>query len=76
MIMIETESTSNCLNIDFIEGYTETNVIQGNPIRFSRIISTEDIQAIEDGIDVDEALDSLKEPGSISIEDLKKKLGL
>jgi len=46
------------------------------PLRFPRSLSTENMQAIEDEIDANEALDSLKEPGSISIEDLKKELGL
>jgi hypothetical protein len=46
------------------------------PLRFPRSLSAENLQAIEDEADINEAIDSLKEPGSISIEDLKKKLGL
>jgi hypothetical protein len=36
----------------------------------------QDIEAIEDEIDLKDALKSLKEPGSISLADFKKKLGI
>ena len=36
----------------------------------------ETLEALEDIIDLKEAIKSLKEPGSISLKDLKKKLGI
>ena len=43
------------------------------------LVPIEDLQALEaleDKIDLDEALKALREPGSISLKALKKKLGL
>ncbi len=43
------------------------------------IVSIEDIkvlEALEDKIDLAEAIEALKEPGSISLKAFKKKLGL
>ena len=43
------------------------------------LVPIEDLQileALEDRIDLNEALKALKEPGSISLKALKKKLGL
>ncbi|MBN2019763.1 MAG: type II toxin-antitoxin system Phd/YefM family antitoxin [Sedimentisphaerales bacterium] len=34
------------------------------------------LEALEDKIDLEEALKSLKEPGTIRLKDLKKKLGI
>lgn len=36
----------------------------------------QDIESIEDEIDLKDALKSLNEPGSISLADFKKKLGI
>lgn len=43
------------------------------------LVPIEDLQALEaleDRIDLDEALKALKEPGSVSLKAFKKKLGL
>jgi prevent-host-death family protein len=43
------------------------------------VVSIEDLEileALEDKIDVEEALKALKEPGFISLKALKKKLGI
>ena len=40
------------------------------------IADVEVLEALEDKIDLEDALKSLKEPGSIHLEDFKKKLGI
>lgn len=43
------------------------------------MVSIEDLEALEaleDKIDLEDAIEALKEPGSIRLEDLKKELGL
>jgi len=49
------------------------------PLRFYRCPSTGDmdtIKALEDEADLADALESLKEPGSIGLDDFKKQLGI
>lgn len=43
---------------------------------FSTAPTIQDIEAIEDEIDLKDAIKSLKEPGSIRLADFKKKLGI
>jgi len=40
------------------------------------IADAEALEALEDKIDMEDALKSLKEPGSIRLKDFKKKLGI
>jgi len=40
------------------------------------ITDVEVLQALENKIDIEDALKSLKEPGSISLEDFKRQLGI
>jgi hypothetical protein len=46
------------------------------PPRFYRRIAVERNEALEDAIDVENALESLKEPGSVRLDDFKKELGI
>lgn len=51
---------------------------KNNKLAFA-VIPIEDakvLEALEDKIDLDDALKALKEPGSISLKEFKKKLGL
>jgi hypothetical protein len=40
------------------------------------VSDVEFLEALEDKIDLEEALKALKKPGSIRLKDLKKKLGI
>jgi len=46
------------------------------PLRFRTAPTMQNLEAIEDEIDLKDALKSLEEPGSISLADFKKKLGI
>lgn len=69
-----------------IADITNKVVYGGERVRVERnhkpafaVVSVEDmeaLEALEDKIDLEEALKALKEPGSIRLEDLKKKLGI
>ena len=45
-------------------------------LRHGLFLLIPDLEAIEDEIDLKDAIKSLKEPGSISLADFKKKLGI
>jgi len=46
------------------------------PLRFARRATIDEIEALEDQIDVKDALQSLKDEGSIGLDDFKKQLGI
>jgi hypothetical protein len=46
------------------------------PLRFARRAKIDDIETLEDQIDVKNALESLKDKGSIGLDDFKKQLGI
>ena len=57
----------------------ETIIIKKNgKVAFAMVPSkdVEILQALEDRFDLEEALEALKEPGSVSLGDFKKQLGL
>lgn len=49
---------------------------QGGPVRFNGRPTPEEIEVLEDEQDVKNALQSLKDPDSVSLDDLKKQLGI
>jgi hypothetical protein len=46
------------------------------PLRFQNRSAVVDLEEIEDQIDLKNALDSLQEPGSISLDEFKDELGI
>ena len=46
------------------------------PIMFNGRPTDSEIEAFEDEVDIQNALDSLREPGSTNLDDFKKQLGL
>ena len=46
------------------------------PLRFRVRFTPEQIEALQDKSDIEDAIDALKEPGGISLKDLKKNLGM
>jgi hypothetical protein len=46
------------------------------PLRFRTAPTIQDIEAVEEQIDLKDAIKSLNEPGSIRLADFKKKLGI
>ena len=49
---------------------------EGGPIRFNGRPTPEEIEALINDQDVKDALRSLREPGSVSLDDFKKELGI
>jgi len=57
--------------------FEETKHLYSNkPLIFRKAPTIQDIEKIEDEIDLKDALKSLEDPGSISLADFKKKLGI
>jgi hypothetical protein len=57
--------------------FEETKHLYSNkPLIFRKAPIIQDIEAIEDEIDLKDAIKSLNEPGSIRLSDFKKKLGI
>ncbi len=57
--------------------FEETKHLYSNkPLIFRTAPTMQDLEAIEDEIDLKDALKSLNEPGSIGLADFKKKLGI
>jgi hypothetical protein len=52
------------------------DILSNKPLKFSRRLTIEEEEALEDEIDLKDALKSLKEPGSVNLNDFKKKLEL
>jgi len=52
------------------------HLLSDKPLKSYRRPTIEEVEALEDEIDVRDALKSLKEPGSINLKDFKKKLEL
>ena len=52
------------------------HLLSDRPLKSYRRPTLEELKALEDEIDVRDALKSLKEPGSINLNDFKKKLKL
>jgi len=52
------------------------HLLSNNPLKSYRRPTSKEVEALEDEIDVRDALKSLKEPGSINLNDFKKKLEL
>jgi hypothetical protein len=52
------------------------HLLSDKPLKLHRRMTTEEMQKLEDEIDLRDALKSLKEPGSINLNDFKKKLDL
>jgi len=52
------------------------HLLSDRPLKFHRRPTIVELEALEDEIDVRDALKSLKEPGSINLNDFKKKLEL
>lgn len=52
------------------------HLLSDKPLRAYRRPTMEEVEAIEDKIDLKDALKSLKEPGSVNLNDFKKKLDL
>lgn len=51
-------------------------LLSDRPLKFPRRLTIEEEEAMEDEIDLKDALKSLKEPGSVNLNDFKKKLDL
>jgi len=51
-------------------------LLSDRPLKFHRRLTMEEIERLEDEIDLKDALKSLKEPGSVNLNDFKKKLDL
>jgi EAL domain-containing protein (putative c-di-GMP-specific phosphodiesterase class I) len=52
------------------------HLLSDRPLRVGRRLTILEAEALEDEIDLKDALKSLKEPGSISLNDFKKNLDL
>jgi len=52
------------------------HLLSDKPLKFYRRLTIEEVEALEDEIDLKDALKSLKEPGSVNLNDFKKKLEL
>jgi hypothetical protein len=52
------------------------NLLSDRPLKFHRRLTNEELEALEDEVDLRDALKSLKEPGSVNLNDFKKKLNL
>jgi len=52
------------------------HLLSDKPLKSYRRPTIKEVEALEDEIDVRDALKSLKEPGSINLNDFKKKLEL
>lgn len=52
------------------------HLLSDRPLKFHRRMTMEEIERLEDEIDLRDALKSLKEPGSVNLNDFKKKLDL
>ena len=52
------------------------NLLSDRPLKFHRRLSHEELEALEDEADLRDALKSLKEPGSVNLNEFKKKLDL
>jgi hypothetical protein len=50
--------------------------LSDKPLKSYRRLTSEEVEALEDEIDLKDALKSLEEPGSVNINDFKKKLEL
>lgn len=48
----------------------------GGPIRFNGRPTPEEIASFEDEQDLTDAIESLKEPGSVDLDEFKKQLGI
>lgn len=51
-------------------------LLSDRPLKFPRQLTNEELEALEDEADLRDALKSLKEPGSVNLNDFKKKLEL
>jgi hypothetical protein len=52
------------------------NLLSDRPLKFHRRLANEELEALEDEADLRDALKSLKEPGSVNLNEFKKKLDL
>jgi len=52
------------------------HLLSDKPLKSYRRPTIDEVEALEDEIDLKDALDSLKQPGSIDLNDFKKKLDL
>jgi hypothetical protein len=52
------------------------HLLSDKPLKSYRRLTSEEVEALEDEIDLKDALKSLEEPGSVNINDFKKKLEL
>jgi len=52
------------------------NLLSDRPLKFHRKLTNEELEALEDEADLRDALKSLKEPGSVNLNDFKNKLNL
>jgi hypothetical protein len=51
-------------------------LLSDRPLKFHRRLANEELEALEDEADLRDALKSLKEPGSVKLNEFKKKLDL
>ena len=52
------------------------HLLSDKPLKLHRRMTMEEMERLEDEIDLRDALKSLKEPGSVNLNDFKKKLDL
>ena len=52
------------------------HLLSDRPLKVGRRLTILETEALEDEIDLNDALKSLKEPGSVNLNDFKKKLDL
>jgi hypothetical protein len=52
------------------------HLLSDKPLKSYRRPTIDEVELLEDEIDLKDALESLKEPGSINLDDFKKKLDL
>jgi len=52
------------------------DLLSDRPLKFHRRLTNEELEALEDEADLRDALKSLKEPGSVNLNEFKKKLDL